>query len=73
MGDLRSVKMKARDKNPGYADILVRIPLGEDLEAAMPFLVFLQEAGHPVSLKIAQVQARFDEVQNWQGKGDGTE
>ena len=58
--ELRAVKMKgSTGSERGYADLTLRVGLGEDFDAAVSFLAHVQEGGKPVAVTIAELQGRL--------------
>lgn len=59
---IRNVRSTSRtDSAGGYADITIRVGLGESYMKALPFLEWCQENGTPIDLELSQVQLPFEQ------------
>ena len=57
---LRNVKSVSKsDSGAGYADLAIRVTLGEAYQRALPFMNWCQETGTSVQLELSQVQLPF--------------
>ena len=62
---LRNVKSVSKsDTGAGYADLTIRLQLGEAYQDALPLLTWCQENGHPLRLELSQVQLPFQQPED---------
>ena len=59
---VRNVRSTSRtDSAQGYADLTIRVGLGDAYRQVLPFLEWCQENGTPIDLELSQVQLPFEQ------------